>query len=367
MQGVKADLVTVVIPTYNRAYCIARAVDSASNQTHSNLEIVVVDDGSTDDTDAVIERCRAADPRIVYLRQDNRGVAAARNAGLRAARGNYVALLDSDDVWKSWKIELQLRCLDRFPEAGMIWTDMEAVDPDGRLISSRFLRTMYRSSYRWFPNNDSLFSRSEPLEPMYLSISPEGMHRRFYCGDISSQMVMGNLVHTSTVLMCRTRLEKVGGFDEALGRSGEDFDFHLRTCQAGPVAFADVASIQYRVGNADQLSRPEYGIDIARNFLRTIEPVIRDGGTRVNLPARMIASVQAEAHAWIGRESLAIGDRGGARKHLAESLRHRAFGIHTLLLFALSCGPSFTYPLARAIVRKAKQALRIAKPVRSSR
>ena len=153
------DLVTVVIPTYNRAHCIARAIDSAATQTHTNLDIIIVDDGSSDDTGTLIQKRYGDDPRVTYLRQENQGVSAARNAGLRMARGSYIALLDSDDVWKPWKIELQLRCLDHFPEAGMVWTDMEAVGPDGCLISQRYLRSMYQNSYRWFPSNNALFSR----------------------------------------------------------------------------------------------------------------------------------------------------------------------------------------------------------------
>jgi GT2 family glycosyltransferase len=352
---VSRDLVTVVIPTYNRAYCIADAIDSAIAQTHTNLEFIVVDDGSSDNTGALIERRYANERRLVYLRQANRGVSAARNAALRVARGDYVALLDSDDIWKPWKIELQLRCLERFPEAGMIWTDMEAVDPEGRLINPRYLRTMYRNSYRWFPSSDSLFSRSESLDRICPAVA--GTQARVYCGDISSEMVMGNLVHTSTVLLRRERLEQVGGFNESLKPSGEDFEFHLRTCQAGLVAFADVASIQYRVGAADQLGGPEYGIHIARNFLRTIEPVLRDGGRGVKLPASMVAAVQAEAHAWIGRESLARGDHRSARKHLAQSLRHRALVPSTLLLFVMSCGPNFAYRIARRVTHAAKRML----------
>jgi hypothetical protein len=84
-------------------------------------------------------------------------------------------------------------------------------------------------------------------------------------------MVVGNLIHTSTILLRRERAEKVGLFDDTLKYSGEDFNFHLRTCRSGPVAFADVASIEYRVGAADQLTRPEYNIHIAKNFLKTIE------------------------------------------------------------------------------------------------
>lgn len=351
-----ADLVTVVIPTYNRAHCIANAIDSAVNQTHSNMEIVVVDDGSSDGTEALIKSRYSGDPRVVYLRQENQGVSAARNAGLLAARGDYVGLLDSDDTYMPWKIELQLRCLDYFPEAGMIWTDMEAVGPDGSLINPRYLRIMYQKPYRWFPNSESLFPRSEPLEVVCPAIPLPEKGRRVYCGDISSQMVMGNLVHTSTVLLRRARLEKVGLFDESFKPTGEDYHFHLRTCQVGPVAYADVTSIRYRVGAADQLTQPQFSLQVAHAFLKTIDPVIKSGS--VNLPSSMIMAVQAEAHAWIGREMLAGGDRSGARRQFAESLRYRAFATDTMSWFALSCGPPFTYPLAKKIVRTAKRAYR---------
>jgi GT2 family glycosyltransferase len=350
-------LVSVIIPTYNRAQLVGRAIDSALAQTHTSIEVIVVDDGSTDGTDDLIRHRYATETRVTYHYQTNKGVAAARNAGLSLARGAHIAFLDSDDVWKPWKLELQLCCLDRFPEAGMIWTDMEAIDPAGLMVSPRFLRTMYRNSYRWFPTNESLFSRSEPLAPLCPAAPSSAADARVYVGDVGSQMIMGNLVHTSTVLLRHERLERVGGFDENLKPSGEDFDFHLRTCQAGPVAFADVASIQYRTGGADQLTGREYQVHLARNFLRTIEPMLKQGKHRHSLPASMISSVQAEAHAWLGRELLAHGDRRGARKHLAESLRHRTFVAPTLLMFVLSCGPSFAYPLARGVLRAGLHAL----------
>ena len=171
-------------------------------------------------------------------------------------------------------------------------------------------------------------------------------------------MVMGNLVHTSTVLLRRSRLEQVGGFDETPRPVGEDFDFHLRTCRAGPLAFADVASIECRIGREDQLTRPELSILMAHAFLKTIEPLARDGGRGIDMPSSMVQSVRAEAHAWIGRESLAHGDRRAARKHLAESLRVRALVPSTLPFFALSCGRDATFPVARQVVRVAKRVVR---------
>jgi GT2 family glycosyltransferase len=361
------ELVSVVIPTYNRAHCVAEAVDSVLAQTHRRVEVVVVDDGSSDGTPALLERRYGSDPRVRSLRQENRGVSAARNVGLRVATGDYVALLDSDDVWKPWKLELQLRCLAHFADAGMIWTDMEAVDPNDRVVSARYLRTMYRASYRWFPSSDSLFSQSVSIDALVPAVPPECAGTRAFAGDLSSAMIMGNLVHTSTVLLRRERLERVGGFDEGLKVSGEDFDFHLRTCLVGPVAFADVPSIRYRVGADDQLTGPGYGIHLARNFLRTIEPVLRERRDAIDLPASMLAAVQAEAHAWVGKESLAQGHLREARRHLAASLRHRALAPATLLLFAMSHCPRFTYPWARAVVRASKRALGILSRARGRR
>src|ERR1035438_6021495 len=123
------DLVSVIIPSYNRAYCVAHAIDSALAQTHGNVEAMVIDDGSKDHTRDFIQQTYGHEPRVKYLYQENQGVAAARNTGLRQAQGDFIAFLDSDDLWKPWKVEMQLACLRAFPQAGMIWSEMEAIDP----------------------------------------------------------------------------------------------------------------------------------------------------------------------------------------------------------------------------------------------
>src|SRR5438477_5016826 len=110
-----SDLVTAIIPSFNRAHCIARAVDSALNQTHSPVEVVVVDDGSTDGTGDLMSRVYGSNARVRYVRQQNRGVSAARNVAIGLARGDYIAFLDSDDTWEPWKLQLQLGCLRSLP------------------------------------------------------------------------------------------------------------------------------------------------------------------------------------------------------------------------------------------------------------
>src|SRR5690349_14194018 len=104
-------LVSIIVPTFNRAYCLGRTVRSALAQTHAGIEVIVVDDGSTDGTRELVRELMAADGRVRYAFQSNRGVSAARNRGLKLAAGAFVAFLDSDDVWKPWKLELQLACM----------------------------------------------------------------------------------------------------------------------------------------------------------------------------------------------------------------------------------------------------------------
>lgn len=103
------DLISVIIPTYNRANLIKRSAESVLNQTYKNLELIIVDDGSTDNTKEVIDSLN--DNRIVYIKQENQGACAARNKGIDAAKGKYIAFHDSDDAWHLDKLEKQLNAL----------------------------------------------------------------------------------------------------------------------------------------------------------------------------------------------------------------------------------------------------------------
>jgi glycosyltransferase involved in cell wall biosynthesis len=352
---VQRDLVSAIIPTYNRADLLHVAVGSVLGQTHRQVEAVVVDDGSTDGTVDVVSRLWANEPRVRYLGKSNGGVSSARNAGLREARGDFVAFLDSDDAWLPWKIELQLACLRAFPRAGMIWSDMRALNPDGTFRSGRHLRTMY-SAWRRF-DAARIFGESRRLADLVPGLAPHVNDDRVYVGDIFPPMLTGSLVHTSTVLLTRERLERVGRFDEALRPSGEDYDFHLRTCGEGPVAFADLPTIDYRVGLADQLTRPEYRIHIARHFLVALERGIAAHRDRIDLPPGVLEEVLGEAHRWIGMVSLDDGDHAQARRHLVASLRHRPLQPDTALRLCLALLPPALAARLRRMVRSARTAI----------
>jgi len=331
------DLVSVVVPTYNRAYCVRQAVDSALAQTYKHVEVLLIDDGSTDSTKALIGQAYCREPRVKYSYQENAGVSAARNHAIRVAQGEYVAFLDSDDEWKPWKLELQIRCLEYLSDAGMIWSDMEAVDPNENVVSDRYLRKMY-SAYQWFRSED-LFPVGHSLKEITGKTPTDG-DGKVYVGDIFSQMIMGNLVHTSTVVLRRERLNKVVGFNEALKVSGEDYDFHLRTCKEGPVAFLDLPTIRYRVDLPDALTKPANNIYVALNNLRTIEPMIKNEGSRINLPKWMINLSLAEANAWVGQCYTRLGQMRDARSYFMKSIQYRLWQPRIWALGVVSCLPA---------------------------
>jgi len=211
--------VSVIIPTYNRAYFLCEAIESVLNQTFHDFELIVVDDGSTDLTPHVLRRWEG---EIRWIRQENSGVSRARNVGVRAARGRYLSFLDSDDLWVSEKLETQVSFLDGNPHYVVCYTD-EVWVRRGRRVNPRKIHRKYSG---W------IFDRCLPL----CIISP------------------------SSVLMRREVLDGVGYFDEDLPVC-EDYDLWLRVASRFPIFFLDKKLIIKRGGHADQLSNRSWGND----------------------------------------------------------------------------------------------------------
>ncbi len=312
-----SGLVSVIIPTFDRRQALREAVESVLGQTYREVEVIVVDDGSTDGTGEFVATA-FSDPRVRYRYQSHAGVSSARNTGLDLARGAYIAFLDSDDSWKPWHLSLLLAGLDRHPEVGLIWAETEFVDPAGVVTASPALAQLL-SAYGRF-TREELFSSSSPLTDLGVDIPASNDGGRLYIGDIFSPMIMGNLVLTSSAVIRRDRVDEVGRFDERM-TVGEDYDFFLRACRAGPVAFADVVDTRYRIGTADKLGGPRTSLAMARGYLHVLDATLAQDGDRITLSPQMIVAARVHAHRWVGEQELLSGSRRLARAHLGQALR----------------------------------------------
>lgn len=312
-------LVSIIVPTFNRALLLRAALASLLCQSWTNLEVVVVDDGSTDNTAAVIAEAAEKDKRVRYFRQKNGGVSSARNTGLLKARGDLIAFLDSDDLWYAWKLEAQVAVLAALKDVGMVWTDMNAIGPEGSLRHRNYLRVMY-SAYERLPET-KLFANTTTLA----ELASDMLHgdALVYSGNIYSQMVFGNLVHTSTVVLRRERAEEVGSFDESLKFGGEDYKFHLATCRLGQVAFLDAPSIDYRVGTGDQITNSKNQVHFARAFLSTFQNEIREHRGHIELSEQALTEIAADAYSWLAHALVESGARREAAHYALKTLRVR--------------------------------------------
>ena len=222
--------VSVVIPTHDRGRVVVEAIESALAQTHPPLEVIVVDDGSTDDTAERVGRLR--DARVRYLRRPHAGVSAARNAGIAAATGDLVAFLDSDDLWKPDKVEAEIAALARYPSAGGVFSDLEKVD--GATFVPSFMR------------RTRVFSRllAERAYREGLLLSPRAL---------SLCLLQEVPIKTPALTVRRSALERVGGFNEAW-TSSEDWEFLLRFARRESLVYVDRPLAVIRI-SADSLHR----------------------------------------------------------------------------------------------------------------
>lgn len=198
------QMVSVIIPTYNRAASIGNSIQSVLNQTWQNYEIIIVDDGSTDNTRQVVEHFD--DDRIRYIcMEKNGGASRARNEGIRQAKCEFIAFLDSDDEWMPQKLEKQMQVILQAPEkVGLVYCRMRGLRKDGKFI--------------YCPE---LSLKKEQLE-----------------GNLLANLVGSNVIGTPAMLIRKKCLDQTGGFDEGL-RCLEDWELVLRIAEKWEIGFVD--------------------------------------------------------------------------------------------------------------------------------
>jgi glycosyltransferase involved in cell wall biosynthesis len=323
--------VSVIIPAYNCEAYIARAVQSVFDQHHTDLELIVVDDGSSD---ATVQALAPFRNRLHLIQQPNAGVAAARNAGLRRARGDLIAFLDADDWWEPARLSAQLAALAQFPDAGMVFSEFAVADSAGTILMQHGIRWKYRSirdadSTPWemiFGDSAVVSWREEERNERQATV---------YHGRIARRLFTGNFVNTCSVLLRREVVEQAGEFDLTLDTE-EDYDYWLRVANKWPLAYVDVPLTTFRI-RPDQLTRPEQIERVVRNVLL----VAQRASARMpeTLDAGEVKSRFAHLHCVLGVIALRSGRNIEARQHLRQSLRHRPWRLMTLALYVLTLIP----------------------------
>lgn len=224
-------MISVIIPTYNRASFLSEAIQSVLDQDYFQncpndpcFEFFVIDDGSTDETKEVV---RSFGGKVEYHFQQHQGVSAARNQGLRLSSRNFIAFLDSDDLWMANKMRSQMSFMEAYPKTKVCYTEEV-----------------------WMRNG--------------VFVNPKKRHKK-YSGWIFEKVLPLCLLSLSSALFRREVFEVVGSFDESMPAC-EDYDLGIRLAHKFPIRLIDLPLIVKRGGHADQLSRQYWGVDRFRVY-----------------------------------------------------------------------------------------------------
>ena len=238
MSTADGPTVSVIIPTHNRAHLVGQSIQSVLDQTFTDLELIVVDDGSTDETETVVRGFD--DARINYTYQDHTGIGAARNTGLRKAQGRYIAFLDSDDVWLPDLLEVQVPILREHLGIGLVYAKAQAIDKHGK------------------PMNQI---RGSPQK---------------YPGDAVKSALYGDFVCIIATLVRRECFDRVGPFDETL-MAREEWDMWIRIAKYYRLAHVDKVLARFRTHD-DQRTAPnsEYFAEVTESGLRVLGKAFSD-------------------------------------------------------------------------------------------
>lgn len=222
--------VSVIIPTYNCAAYLSEAVESVFKQTYTDFEVIIVNDGSTDNTDSIVTQCiQRYSKKIKYIVKKNQGPGAARNRGIEEANGEYIAFLDADDIWLPRKLEYQVPLLETNPDIALVFTDTEIFNEIGTLRASSVRSSQLQSqgTFRW-----------------------KILQRQFNDGfimkeNLFQELLRSNHITTSTVLVRKKCFESSGYFPTDIN-VGEDYDLWIRISEKFLVIFLNTVTARYR-------------------------------------------------------------------------------------------------------------------------
>ena len=311
--------VSVVIPTFNRARLVSLTIESVLAQDFSGVEIIVIDDGSTDDTPAALAKFG---DRIRCVRQENRGMNASRNTALELVRGEFVALLDSDDLWETWKLGVQVALLDRFPGAGFVFSDFSIMYDSQGVDGPR--RAHGLATWDEGAGVDSPYSRQQALARLLpadvLARMPAGGYS-VHEGDVYELSLYQPTVLPSTALI---RMEAVRRHGLRLPENDNtcgDWDFFARLSHLAGAIYLDAdTTINRSHEDAVRLTRVDSRLQLQRR-IAMIDRLWRADGSFMARHGAAVDEIQRRLLASLARLHLLAGDPVVAREVLARADR----------------------------------------------
>lgn len=289
--------VSVIVPAYNAEAHLAEALESVLAQSYRPMDVIVVDDGSTDRTAEIVKRFS----EVRYVSQQNSGPSAARNRGIALAQADYVAFLDADDVWEPEKLSEQMSVVQEHGNAGLVFADMRH------------------------------FEECQETQPSMFS--KYGLNREFFgdrplVKDAVAKLVRANFIPTSSVLANKQVVLKAGGFDAQL-RKAEDWDLWLRMALLAPVGYSPKVLVKKRV-HAINVSHDAEGMNVAA--VEVLEKFARDHRAEIATLGIDMTGVLRDAYRNLGYFYIRQSAVGEARVALRRSLSF-GFQPRSLLYF----------------------------------
>ncbi len=343
-----SNLISVILPTYNRANYIRQAAQSVLGQTYAALELIIIDDGSTDETEKVLEDIRR-DSRVRYISQNNSGAANARNHGLKLANGEYVAFIDSDDIWQKEKLEEQIYVMKALPQIGLVCSDFAARKNNVEIEISH-IRNYFDVFNTYNLKLGDIFSDRLKIDERVSVL--EGVGEVFW-GYIYETMIFGNIILTSTCL-CRASIFKEVGVFNTSYPTLEDYDLFLRITEKYPIAFIDKNLIIYQYSD-NQLSGENYFgklcevlIDIYSNNFEKIRGTQFYQNNRNKIKQRLGMYQGMAAYFHYSR-----GHRRPALEYCVKAIRNNPFMIKNYACLLLSLLPNRTTEYLKKMRRRA--------------
>jgi glycosyltransferase involved in cell wall biosynthesis len=284
--NVRSPKVSVLMPSFNYAHYLASAVESVLAQSHRNLELIITDDCSTDESREIAEQWKQKDSRVVTVfHEANTGLSGARNSGLAVASGDFVALCDADDIWAEDKLKIQLERFREQPELGVVHSDALIIDSDGKLTGKRYSAE--------FHGKDQACS-----------------------GILFEEFCLRNFICNSTVILRRECLDYAGGFDQRL-RSLEDWVCWARISRKYAFGYVENPLVSYRVHKTN-LSRQ---VSAMAGYRVTAVGLLLEDGEDIprGLKSKMLYSV--------GVAHTELGDWRAARESFRQAVGEDVFNL----------------------------------------